>query len=333
METELLSVVAGSHGREAIARAASLLRAGRLVAFPTETVYGLGALALDPAAVAGIFAAKGRPSFNPLIVHVASIEAAKALVREWDDRAQAFAEAFWPGPLTLVLEKAPSVPDAITAGLGAVAIRIPAHPVALALLEEVGAPVAAPSANLYTTISPTTAAHVLKSLGGRIDAILDGGATPIGIESTVLDLTGSVPVLLRPGAVGAEELSRSFGPLGHPSAMPEESSARVSPGQARKHYAPAGRVRSFSSPESLGGLLAGLGPGARAGVIARSARPEWASVAAWLQLPDDPAGFARQLYGALHALEDAGATDFFLEEVPASAAWDGVRDRLSRAAG
>jgi L-threonylcarbamoyladenylate synthase len=220
------------------------------------------------------------------------------------------------------------VPDEITAGLDAVAVRAPAHPVARRLLAEVGAPVAAPSANRYTAISPTTAAHVRKSLGGRIDAILDGGATPVGIESTVLDLTGAVPVLLRPGAISREEIESVVGPIELRSADLAGTGARPSPGMVQKHYAPNARVTLFEP-----GHLPVLAPGARAGVIAQHPRAADADVAAWLQLPDDPGGFARQLYGALHALEDAGVTDVLLEEPPADPAWAGVRDRLHRAAG
>ncbi|HEY0838852.1 MAG TPA: L-threonylcarbamoyladenylate synthase [Vulgatibacter sp.] len=329
METEILEVVAGPMGQRAIARAAALLQAGRLVAFPTETVYGLGALALEAAAVSRIFVAKGRPATNPLIVHVPDRARAREVVASWDDRADALADAFWPGPLTLILPKDERVPAAVTAGLDAVAVRVPSHPIARALLEEVGAPVAAPSANRYTRISPTTARHVEKSLGGRIEAILDGGATPIGIESTVVDLCGEVPLLLRPGAVSIDELREVVGEVEFHAATAAEGEARPSPGLARRHYAPAGQVELVHSGE----LAAKLEDGGATGVIARQRRPEVAEVRAWLQLPDDAKGFARQLYAALHALEDAGATRILIEEAPAGADWDGVRDRLSRAGG
>lgn len=326
METRFLEVVAGDEGEAAIAEAAALLASGRLVAFPTETVYGLGANALDPLAVQGIFEAKARPSFNPLIVHVPGVDQARALVRSWPEEASKLAAAFWPGPLTLVLPRRDVVPDAITAGLPAVALRVPAHPVALRLLALAGVPVAAPSANRYTTISPTTAGHVAKTLEGRIDAILDGGATPIGIESTVLDLSRGSPVLLRPGAVGREEIEAVIGPVARPADLPDEDVARPSPGMVKRHYAPNARVRLFSAgalPED----------GEKVGVIARSARPASTRVERWLQLPDEPAGFARQLYGALHALEDAAVAEVWLEEPPGDPRWDGVRDRLARAAG
>lgn len=327
MKTEIFRVVAGPGGDDAIERAAALLRAGRLVAFPTETVYGLGALALEPPAVRGIYAAKGRPSFNPLIVHVLDAAEAQGVVASWPERAEKLARAFWPGPLTLILPKRAGVPDEVTAGLPAVAVRAPAHPVARRLLAAVGAPVAAPSANRYTTISPTTAGHVLKTLEGRIAAVLDGGATPIGIESTVLDLASETPRLMRPGAVSRGEIEAVIGPIELPASGPGEGVARASPGMVKRHYAPNARVTLFSP-----GVLP-AGGGARVGVIARSERPASLEVGAWLQLPDEPNGFARQLYGALHALEDAGVEDVWLEEVPASPAWAGVRDRLSRAAG
>ncbi|WP_373044900.1 L-threonylcarbamoyladenylate synthase [Vulgatibacter sp.] len=328
METEILEVREGAAGERAVSRAAALLRAGRLVAFPTETVYGLGALALEPGAVRGIFAAKERPAFNPLIVHVPSAAEARQVVAGWPDVAELLARAFWPGPLTFVLPRAAGVPDEITAGLPAVAVRAPAHPVAQRLLAAVGAPIAAPSANRYTTISPTTAEHVRKSLGGRIDAILDGGATPVGIESTVLDLTGPVPVLLRPGAVSRDEIAAVVGRVELRGEGPAEGAARPSPGLVKRHYAPDARVTLFAP-----GHLPGVPADARVGVIARHAQPLGVEVATWLHLPDEPAGFARQIYGALHALEDARVTDVFLEETPADPAWAGVRDRLQRAAG
>lgn len=326
METRILEVVEGERGETAIAEAAALLAAGRLVAFPTETVYGLGANALDEDAVRSIFEAKGRPSFNPLIVHVGGEAEARALVQIWPEEASLLAAAFWPGPLTLVLPRKPLVPDLITAGLPAVALRVPAHPVARRLISLAGVPVAAPSANRYTTISPTTAGHVAKTLGGRIDAILDGGATPIGIESTVLDLSRGTPTLLRPGAVGREEIEAVIGPVALPSSTPEGGAARPSPGMVKRHYAPNARVQLFR-PGAL------PPPAEKVGVIARTPRPASAQVERWLQLPDDPAGFARQLYGALHSLEDAGVAEVWLEEPPTGLAWDGVRDRLARAAG
>src|SRR5690606_26507278 len=182
-----------------IHHAASLLRNGGLVAFPTETVYGLGANALDPGGVRRIFAAKGRPSFNRLIVHCAGISEARALAAEWPSGAEELGSTFWPGPLTLVLPKRPFVPDEVTAGLPTVALRVPGHPVAQALLHAAGIPIAAPSANPSSRLSPTRAEHVIKGLGERVDLVLDAGESPVGIESSVVDLSGPLPVLLRPG--------------------------------------------------------------------------------------------------------------------------------------
>ncbi|HEY0970121.1 MAG TPA: L-threonylcarbamoyladenylate synthase, partial [Gemmatimonadales bacterium] len=207
-----------SPGPQVLAHAASVLRRGGLVAFPTETVYGLGANALDSDAVARIYAAKGRPSFNPLIVHVADATAARTLATAWPEAAERLAAAFWPGPLTMVLPKQPRVTDLVTAGLPSVALRVPAHPVALALLRAAGIPIAAPSANRYTELSPTSAAHVERGLGDRVELILDAGPTRVGIESTVVDLTGERPVMLRPGIISADALAAVVGPLGAPAA-------------------------------------------------------------------------------------------------------------------
>src|SRR5256714_6423360 len=222
---------------EAIASAASVLRGGGLVAFPTETVYGLGANALDVNAVARIFAAKGRPAYNPLIVHIPDVVSARELVRDWSTQAERLAAKFWPGPLTLVMRKREIVPDVVTAGVDSVALRVPSHPVALALLCAVRLPLAAPSANRSTELSPTTAQHVARSLGGRIDLILDGGPTDVGIESTVVDLRGDRPVILRPGLIGARELEPLVRELGTPNETHGDA-PRPSPGMLDRHYAP-----------------------------------------------------------------------------------------------
>src|SRR5579872_2410044 len=211
--TEILAAfdARGGLNTRAIDRAAELLRAGRLVAFPTETVYGLGAKALSAEAVARIFAAKGRPAYNPVIVHVSDAGAAQELVADWPDIADRLAAAFWPGPLTLVLPKSLLVPDEVTAGSQTVAVRVPSHAVALALLRAAGAPVAAPSANRSMLLSPTTAEHVLEGLDGRIDAVLDAGPAPGGIESTVIGLADSPPRLLRPGLISPAQIEAVIG--------------------------------------------------------------------------------------------------------------------------
>ena len=222
-----------------IEQAAELLRHGKLVAFPTETVYGIGANALDEAAVRRIFEVKGRPSTSPLIVHVDSLEMARRVVAVWPTAAETLARRFWPGPLTLVLPKQPTVPDVVTAGLPTVGVRAPAHPVALELIRRSGVPVAAPSANRFTELSPTTAEHVRRSLGGSVDLILDGGPAQVGIESTVLSLAGAQPVLLRPGMVSPAQIEELIGPVTLGGRIEDQSaSAHASPGLHRRHYSP-----------------------------------------------------------------------------------------------
>ena len=244
----------------AIAEAALALRDGLLVAFPTETVYGLGAHGLDARAVERIYEAKGRPAYNPVILHVADARAARVLAAHWPEAAERLAERYWPGPLTLVLRRADIVPAIATAGLDAVGIRVPAHPVALALLAAAQIPVAAPSANRSTELSPTSAEHVARALGDRVDVLLDGGETTLGIESTVLDLTGERPVLLRPGLLTREELELVIGPIEVPAQQAEGDAPRRAPGQtapaavrrAQRCDARASRSRTPSHGASAG---------------------------------------------------------------------------------
>lgn len=315
-----------------LATAARLLREGRLVAIPTETVYGLGANALDPKAVARIFEAKGRPGFNPLIVHVTDAKAAAALASHWPETASRLASAFWPGPLTLVVPRGPSIPDLVTGGLPAVALRAPSHPVARRLLLAAGIPIAAPSANRSGAVSPTTAAHVLASLGGRIDAVLDAGPCAVGIESTVLDLTGARPRLLRPGGVDPLAIEAIIGPIERgPTVL--DSGARASPGMLSRHYAPDA-VTKLVDLSALRSTIAGLPADARIGVIVRAqTAPDDLRIAGWERLGNDPAAYARELYAALHRLEAAGVTHVVLERPPDAPGWEAVLDRLTRAAG
>lgn len=315
-----------------LARAADLLRRGGLVAFPTETVYGLGGNALDAEAVRRIFAAKGRPSYNPLIAHVADAETARRLVLAWPESAARLAAVFWPGPLTLVLPKRPEVPDEVTAGLASVAVRVPAHPVAQALLRAAELPVAAPSANRFTRISPTTAQHVEKALADRVDLILDGGPTQVGIESTVLDLTGERPRLLRPGSISAAELQRVAGEIDLAAPHGSGTAPRPSPGMLELHYAPRAELRIFLPEERE-----------RAADLARRATAENRTVGALLlaplaapvqhplRMPAEPAVYAQRLYAALHELDDRGCELILAEQVPDAPEWAGVRDRLRRA--
>ena len=314
-----------------IADAARVLRAGGLVAFPTETVYGLGADALDPAAVQRIFAAKGRPSFNPLIAHVPDADHARALVQEWPARAARLAEACWPGPLTMVLPKRAHVPDVLTAGLPAVAVRVPAHPVALALLRAVGVPIAAPSANRFTELSPTEAHHVARALGDRVDLILDGGPTSVGIESTVVDLTGARPVLLRPGTIGSDVLAEILGEPLAPAAEPTHADApRLAPGMVERHYAPRASVWLFDPGEQRAMAARLARTDGRAGALLLTPWDADPAPALPVPMPTEPAAYAQRLYAALHALDDAGCTIALVERPPDTAAWHGVRDRLER---
>jgi L-threonylcarbamoyladenylate synthase len=319
MQTRLLS----AQSPVDLDEAASVLKRGGLVAFPTETVYGLGALALDPLAVRGIFAAKGRPSTNPVIVHVRGESEARDLVTHFPIEASTLASRFWPGPLTLVLPRSPRVPDECTAGGDTVGVRAPAHPAAQALLARVGAAVAAPSANRSEHVSPTTAGHVLRDLNGRIDVVLDGGRCPVGIESTVLALDGPRPRLLRAGAIGKAALEEVVGEIEGAGARP---GPLQSPGQHRRHYAPAADVRLVPR-EQLGQVLEGLR--GRAGALVRGAAA--VPAAAVVRLPEDAAGYARELYAALRELEDADCDAIVIEDVPETPDWDAVRDRLSRA--
>jgi len=322
-----------------IARAAELLRSGELVAFPTETVYGLGAHALDGRAVRRIFEAKGRPSYNPLIVHVSSVDDARQVAAAWPPEAQRLAERFWPGPLTLVLPKRREVPDAVTAGLPSVALRVPAHPVALALLRAAAVPVAAPSANRSAELSPTTAQHVEKSLGDRVALILDAGATTVGIESTVLDLSGPTPVLLRPGLVSADDLARLVGPVARPAHEPRGDEPRPAPGMLERHYAPRARLLLVDTgdprdvSQTAQRTSEELARGGRVGALVRegSAALDELGVGHVILMSPTADAYARRLYAALHELDEAGCTLVVVERVPEDGSWAGVADRLERA--
>lgn len=289
-------------------QAAALIREGKLVVFPTETVYGLGANALDGAAVARIFDAKRRPRTSPLIVHVDSVEMARGLAAEWPAAAETLARRYWPGPLTLVLPKAASIPDIVTAGLPTVGLRIPAHPLALELIHSAGVPIAAPSANRFTELSPTNAVHVPEGLA---DYVLDGGPARVGIESTVLSLAGT-PTLLRPGVIPQTEIEALIGPVAVAGEVAEEES-HASPGMHRRHYRPA-------TPLYL---------------VPRGERPP-VECGAWLrigqEMPADPIEYAAVLYETLHRLDGEGVGAIAVERPPDTPEWAGVLDRLKRAA-
>lgn len=300
-----------------VAQAARILAAGGRVAFPTETVYGLGADARNDRAVAGIFAAKNRPRFNPLIVHVASLADAEALA-DLSDTARALAAAFWPGPLTLVLPLKPGsgLSALVTAGLDSVALRVPAAPLARALLTAFNGPVAAPSANPSGRISPTSAAHVLAGLDGRIEAVLEGGTCAVGVESTILDLTGP-PRLLRPGGLAAEDIEAA---LGAPLADPEQTDAAQpkAPGQLASHYAPTAPVRLNAMQASPGEALLGFGhaPGATEN----------------LSPTGDLLEASANLFAALHRLDASGAPAIAVSPIPETGLGRAINDRLRRAA-
>jgi L-threonylcarbamoyladenylate synthase len=314
---------------DALDRAAAVLRAGGLVAFPTETVYGLGASALDEAAVRRIFAAKGRPAANPLIVHLAGAEEARRVVGDWPELAARLAERFWPGPLTLVLPRGPAVPAVVAAGGPTVAVRVPAHPVARELIRRAGVPIAAPSANRSTRLSPTRAGHVLRDLGGAIDLILDGGPTAGGIESTVLDLTGRPPRLLRPGLVTRAAIEAVIGPIAVIGGPVSDAAPLPSPGLMARHYAPRTPLEAVEGDGAARAIeLAGAG-GRVAWVtwFAADAPPGVTVV----PLPGEPAGYAASLYAALHDLDLAGVDRIVVALPPAEEPWLAVRDRLRRA--
>lgn len=320
---------------ERIARAAAVIRGGGLVAFPTETVYGLGANALDEAAVRKLYAAKGRPSYNPLIVHVADTEGARALVTAWPDAADRLARAFWPGPLTLVLPRAPRLPARVSAGLSTVAVRVPDHPIALALLHAADAPIVAPSANPSGAVSPTRAEHVERGLGNRVDLVLDGGPTGVGIESAVVDLSGQRPSLLRPGAISAHDLQPYVGEL-EPPAMATGTVARSSPGMLDRHYAPRATLHLFG-PAERAGALARVRHAVRQGqtvgalLLQRPGSPEVENVHHLVRMPVDATAYARKLYDVLHRFDELGCELILVEAVPETPEWAGILDRLRRA--
>ncbi|MBI5131039.1 MAG: threonylcarbamoyl-AMP synthase [Rhodopseudomonas palustris] len=313
-------------GDAAAAAAADCLRGGGLIGFPTETVYGLGADAANPAAVARLYAAKGRPSFNPLIAHVATLDAARSIAR-FDAIALKLAEAFWPGPLTLVLPKASgcTVCDLATAGLDSVAVRIPAHPVAQAILRAFGGAVVAPSANRSGHVSPTTAAHVRADLDGRIDLIVDGGPVEVGVESTIVGCLDA-PRLLRPGGVLREAIERVLGfALAEPASALAGNAAPLAPGMLASHYAPGAQVRLDAEDVDPGEALLAFGPVELPGA-------ERAAAIRNLSAAGDLAEAAANLFGALRDLDASGARAIAVMPIPPHGLGEAINDRLRRAA-
>ncbi len=324
--------------------AARLLRSGRLVAFPTETVYGLGANAFDAEAVARIYAVKGRPHTSPIIVHVDSIEMAQSLVAAWPDTAERLARRFWPGPLTLVLpirthvgadapvrlagrsaaavQSSPAIPLIVTAGLSTVGLRMPAHPTALALIRAAGVPLAAPSANRFTQLSPTTAEHVRRSLGSNVDYILDGGPCQVGIESTVLSLAGPQPVLLRPGGIARADIEAVIGPVAVAGELGD--GAHPSPGMHPRHYSPHTRLLLVNGGEV---------PAEGKGVYLLFRHPPTRTDIDVVHMPQAAVAYAATLYETLHTADQAGDDWIAVDLPPDTPEWEAVQDRLRRAAG
>ncbi len=307
-----------------IARAAHILRSGGLVAFPTETVYGLGADASSASAMAKLYAVKRRPADHPVIVHFASADAAFGWASEVPESARKLAKAFWPGPLTLVLKRSPKAQDFVTGGQDTVGLRLPSHPVARELLQLIGRGVAAPSANRFGRVSPTTAAHVRADLGADVELVLEGGPTEVGIESTIVDLSGAGPVLLRPGRISMQELEQI---VGSPVMEKSAGSPRHSGGLER-HYAPRTPARLVPAYD-LDREIACLKE--KVAVLAFS-RPD-ERVDYWLRMPRDPLAYAQKLYAALRELDSAGCAGILIEAPPEAPEWAAVGDRLKRACG
>ena len=309
-------------------RAAEWLREGRLVALPTETVYGLGADASNPDAVRRIFAAKGRPADHPVIVHLPDAGSVDGWARDVPEAGRRLAAAFWPGPLTLVFKRGPRVDDVITGGQDTVGLRVPAHPVAHALLQRFGGALAAPSANRFGHVSPTTARHVVEEFGDEVEAVIDGGPCAVGLESTIVDLSGGAPRLLRPGMIRQAELEavlgRSLDEVG------EGEGPRAS-GRLPSHYAPKAAL-TIVAPDALDGAVGDALAHGPVAVLARRAPPARRRQLHWQRMSDDSADYARELYAALRRADAEAPARILVEAVPDAPEWRAVRDRLARAA-
>lgn len=342
MPARVLKVDPAAPADPVIREAASVLASGGLVAFPTETVYGLGADALDARAVARVFATKGRPADNPIIVHLADAAMLSSVASSVPERARLLISRCWPGPLTLVLPASRAVPDVTRGGLPTVAVRVPAHRVAIALIRAAGRPVAAPSANRSGRPSPTTAQHVLADLGDAIDVVLDGGPTPLGVESTVVDLTRRVPAVLRPGGVPLETLQEILGRVSVLDSRKRSRALRRSPGTRYRHYAPRAEMLLVEGPRDqiaaeLTAAVRGLwGQGLRVGVMATAETAPAVPSGAVLRVMgrrDDPATIAARLFAQIRELDDAGLDAIVVEGIDERGMGRAVMDRLRRAAG
>ncbi len=311
---------------EQIEHAVAVLRAGKLVAFPTETVYGLGADAANVEAIRKVFAAKQRPIDHPLIVHLADMAGLKHWASVVPREAWSLAEAFWPGPLTMVLPRAAHVPGELTGGQSTIALRVPSHPVARRLLKAFAGALAAPSANRFGRLSATSAAHVREELGDAVDYILDGGECPVGIESTIVAFRNAEPVVLRPGAVTAEQIAETL----HTQIVPPSSSSPRVSGSLPSHYAPCTPLRVVSA-ENLDDVLRAESPKGPVAVLAQRGRPQQTRAALWQVAPDDAAAYARHLYALLRRMDSAGCHLIIAEAVPDAPEWAAIRDRLARA--
>jgi L-threonylcarbamoyladenylate synthase len=332
---EILSTHTPALFAAAVKRAVELLRAGEVVALPTETVYGLAANAFDEKAVAKIFQIKGRPANNPVIVHVAGIEMARRCVNRWPGSADQLARAFWPGPLTLVLPRAKEIPDVVTAGGATVGVRWPSHPFIQTVIRQCGFPLAAPSANLSSRISPTNAEHVRNQLGGKIPLIVDGGQSQVGIESTVLDLSVNPAQVLRPGMIHEESLAAFCGRVAREKWQVTGKETLRSPGLLQKHYSPKAKlvVLSWRDESDLRSQLSTLNPQpSSCHVIAHARIPSSENFAHVSVIPHDAQAFARAIYAEWHRCDEEGAGLIIVEAPPELPEWSGIADRLKRAA-
>jgi L-threonylcarbamoyladenylate synthase len=315
--------------QENIAHAAGVLRRGGLIAFPTETVYGLGADAINERAVGNIYTAKGRPMDHPLIVHLSAATEIAYWARDIPDAAWELAERFWPGPLTLILKRAPGVLDAVTGGQDTIGLRVPDHPVALALLKAFGSGVAAPSANRFGRVSPTSAAHVISEFGDALDGVVDGGTCQLGLESTILDLSGKYPRVLRPGTIMPDILARI---LGQPLSVKTGDAPRVS-GNMASHYAPDTPLRLIEAGTVRTAAQSLLDVGYSIAVLSQCNPAPHHSRCRWLMMPSDPKSCGQSLYAHLREVDTWACEYLLVEQPPSEMAWEAVRDRLKRASG